>query len=308
MGRRCSHDEAGAARISAVRACGAGDVRIPRMTSPAVVDSIEFELKNLDAIQPFGGWSDPKLTWFGMTDGYLRWHLGDQTLYEYTAEARDQWGPMPPYAVGPPYSDYYLWRFLADLTELFGAIREPVPGELFPLTEDPTAVRQAARWWLDAREVRPTRDFEECFDDVVCAESWISARLLDAGHLRGGPNIWFFRRGDTLRIVWDTEAVLDDGQPIWTARSGNLTVGFDDFVREIETFGDSFFRAMDAQVEAALRKNWGPINVDLPGLIDDHASRKAEFATALALLQEAPDEPTDWAELEESYRRMGTVG
>ncbi|MDE5590379.1 MAG: hypothetical protein K2J60_14770, partial [Acetatifactor sp.] len=44
---------------------------------------INFQLKELDKVKPFGEDADRSLHWFGLTDGFLWINAGTQTLYEY---------------------------------------------------------------------------------------------------------------------------------------------------------------------------------------------------------------------------------
>ena len=46
-----------------------------------------FQLKELDKIQPFGDDADRSLHWFGLTDGFCWINAGTQNIYEYSEEA-----------------------------------------------------------------------------------------------------------------------------------------------------------------------------------------------------------------------------
>jgi hypothetical protein len=75
---------------------------------------INFKLKELDKMAPWGQEPELSLHWFGLTDGDLWLIFGNQTIYEYSKEAMDFWGSKP-----TPYNDYQLSRFIEDFTRLF---------------------------------------------------------------------------------------------------------------------------------------------------------------------------------------------
>mgnify|MGYP000476316724 CR=1 FL=1 len=61
---------------------------------------------------------------------------------------------------------------------------------------------------------------------------------------------------------------------------------------------------MDEQVKRAIKKDWQNITVDKERLVKEHQERKEDFAANLSLLTQAPQENTDWKEIEELYKRM----
>jgi hypothetical protein len=120
----------------------------------------------------------------------------------------------------------------------------------------------------------------------------------------GGPKLSFFKNKDKIRIVWDTEDVLDNGIYIWTAKNGNFEMNFADFIDAIDNFGLKFFKAMDRQIELTIEKNWDSIKVDKSRLIEEHKERKEDFYFKLSLLKQNSYQKTNWAEIQHLYDRM----
>jgi hypothetical protein len=53
---------------------------------------INFILRELDKISPWGQEPELSLHWFGLTDGDLWLTFGNETIYEYSKEAINYWG------------------------------------------------------------------------------------------------------------------------------------------------------------------------------------------------------------------------
>lgn len=83
--------------------------------------------------------------------------------------------------------------------------------------------------------------------------------MFDSGHLTGGPLIGCFRHEDRIKIYWDSDYTLDNGNSIWTSPKGMVELKYEDFIIEVERFFHSFFMAMDKQVELAVLKDWGKV-------------------------------------------------
>src|SRR5690606_32832931 len=103
------------------------------------------------------------------------------------------------------------------------------------------------------------------FDEYDRFISWTYQRTLDAIHLVGGPSLSFFRRNNRIRIVWDTERVLENGVSLWSAKNGFHEMDYNDFVNEVKAFGKSFFEEMGKQVQNAVAKDWDEVKVDKQG-------------------------------------------
>lgn len=260
---------------------------------------INFKLTELDKITPWGEEPELSLHWFGLSHGDLWLSLGNETIYEYSKEAMDYWGNK-----STPYNDYQLSRFIEDFTGLFDKIRETIPEELYDLTRDLKKFQYDAKKWLDIYDTDEDNYSDFYFNEYDKLISWTYQRSFDSAHLIGGPYLTFFRRNDKVRIVWETEHILENGISLWTAKDGSFEMDYSDFVDKIKVFGKSFFSAMDKQVELAVAKEWGNIKIDKQRLVKEHKERKDEFFSTLLLLDREPTDKTNWTEVEQLFNRM----
>lgn len=259
---------------------------------------INFKLRKLDEIAPWGQEPELSLHWFGLTDGDLWLTFGNETIYEYSKHAIEHWGKET------PYNDYYLSRFIEDFSEIFKNIRETIPENLYSLTNDLKKFQLNTQKWLEIKDIDENNlnDFYlEEYDKLI---SWTYQRAFNSSHLIGGPCLYFFRRYNRIRIVWDSEFTLDNGVSIWTAKDGSFDMDYTDFIQKIKEFGQSFFAAMDNQVEFALAKEWGNINMDKQRLAEEHKERKKEFFSSILLLEQEPIDKTNWKEVEKLINKM----
>lgn len=260
---------------------------------------INFKLKELDQISPWGQEPELSLHWFGLTDGYLWLTFGNETIYEYSKEAAEYHE-----IESIPYNDYQLSRFIEDFTELFDQIRESIPSVLYDLTKDLAQFHSDARKWLDIHTSDEEDYSDFYFDEYDKLISWTYQRTFDSAHLIGGPHLSFFRRNDKIRIVWDTEHTLENGMSLWTAKDGHLEMDYADFVAKIKVFGLSFFAEMGKQIESTLAKEWGNIKIDTQRLVEEHQEREEDFFAALSLLQQEPIDKTNWEEIGQLFDQM----
>lgn len=250
---------------------------------------INFELKHIDETQPSGTETDLRMSWFWLTDGDLWLNLTDSTLYEYSKDALKFFGDKK-----TPYNDYPIVRFIEDFTELFNVINESIPDDIYHLTENLSKFLNDAQKWLDINDndEEELNDFYfEEYDNLI---SWTYNRTFDSGHLIGGPKFSFFRNKDRIRISWKTEYKLDNGIELWTAKNGNIEMPYDDFILNIEEFGNKFFASMKEQVDLAIQKDWEEIQIDKERLIEEHRERESDFWEQFAQLKNNPLGKTNW--------------
>jgi hypothetical protein len=262
---------------------------------------INFELKSIDKIIPAGQEPDLSLSWFWLTDGELWLRFGDTIIYEYSKEALAHFGDK-----ATPYNDYYLVRFIEDFTDLFVQISESVPARFYSITANLEDFHITAKKWLDLYDTDEDEHSEFYFETYDKLISWAYQRYLDSMHLIGGPHLSFFRHHDKIRIVWQTEATLENGIRIWTAQSGSYEMDYAVFIENVKEFGRQFFLAMDKQVEQTIEKEWGHIQVDKKRLAAEHEERKADFYSKLSQLEQSSTAPTNWVAIEALYTLMLT--
>lgn len=234
---------------------------------------IHFELKtNLDEIAPFGEEGSYSLSWFGLTDGLLWITAGSETVYEYSPSAMREWGGKT------RYNDYYLSRFLEDLSEIFESIAKPISRSLY---DSVVGFEELSQKMLD--EI-PDEEIDEKIDEYLEKTEWFRSRTFDSGHLIGGPIIGCFRCGDSLKFYWNSGYALESGESIWTSPRGSFEMPYQDFAAEVKRFFSEFFTEMDEQVKRALEKDWSEIKVDKEYLVRENAERKIGFEQKLAML------------------------
>ncbi len=253
---------------------------------------INFSLKHPDAIDPFGTSPGQMLHWFGLTDSTFWLEPGNIKLYEYTPDFLARCDNQGLICV-----DYYLSRFIEDFTELFAQISESLPDEFYAIArsyETLRGFRDVAEKRLDDGNGDDFAAANARFENYDRLTRWLHGRELSAGHLVGGPSVWFFRRGGRLAIVWKADKVTEDNVPIWTAQNGQVEMDFADFIEGVTDFGNRFFSAMDTQIQLAVTKNWGGVQLDKMRLIEEQQERKTQFYQCLNQLKTPTGQPTDW--------------
>lgn len=258
---------------------------------------IHFKLKTYQEIEPVG--KSPYLSWFWLTDGDLWLEIGNQTIYEYTLEAVQYFNHKP-----SVYNDYYIVRFLEDFTRLFEYIGVSIPKKFYDLTANLEQFENDAQKWLDIYDIDEEELPDFYFNEYDLITSWVYERQMNSAHLIGGPHLSFFRHNDKIRIIWETEYTLENGQTLWTAKNGSHEMLFQDFVDKVEQFGQQFFSTMDKQIEGVLKNDWNNVSVDKIRLVEEHQERKLDFQQKLSYLKKPKVERDNWSEIEILYNRM----
>ncbi|MFD2907114.1 DUF5984 family protein [Flavobacterium ardleyense] len=260
---------------------------------------INFKLRELDKIVPWGEGKELSLHWFALTDGDLWLTFGCNTIYEYSQEALLEFEGKE-----SQYNDYYIVRFLEDFSHLFEKISESIPERFYNRTENIKLFKDNAQKWLDIYETDEDEYSDFYFDEYDKLISWTTERSFDSGHLIGGPYLYFFRHNGKIRIVWETECILENGVSVWTANDGSLEMNYTDFVSEVKSFGEAFFIAMDKQIDLAIEKNWTEVKLDKIRLLEEHKERKLEFEKKLSFLDQNMEDGQNWEATEDLYKRM----
>lgn len=258
---------------------------------------INFQLQDLDKICPFGSEDNPSLHWFGLTYGLLWINAGNQTIYEYSEAARQ-------YFTGPQYNDYQISRFLEDFSDTFRYIGESIPKSLY---DEIGKFETKMDEWKESHIEDEDEVFELFYDnEYEPLIRWFYDRTLDSGHLVGGPWIGCFRFEDKIKLLWESSYQLENGESIWTAPSGIVEMTYEEFVSSVTEFYESFFAAMDKQVENAVAKDWGNVSLDKERLVKEHEERRSGFFDSIKLLNR-PGEETNWNRIMELYDRMKAI-
>lgn len=260
---------------------------------------INFKLKDIEKINPVGQKPNLYLSWFWLTDGELWLKIGDATIYEYTNEAINYFGNKK-----SPYNEYYIVRFLEDFTNLFEKIRMSIPDNLFKITENLNEFRNETSRWLNIYDNDGDEYPDFYFEEYYKLTSWINERGFDSYHLIDGPELYFFRNKNKIRIIWEAESDIENGISIWTAKDGSFEMNYSDFITEIKIFGQYFFDSMDKQIELTIAKDWEGIKVDKERLLEEQKERKLTFNKHLLLLENAISDEAYWDQINELFKRM----
>lgn len=256
---------------------------------------INFQLQELDKIVPWGEEPHLSLDWFGLTDGFLWIDAGSQTIYEYNEAANNYFGSSN------RYNDYNISKFLEDFFDTFKYVGESIPEEIYNDLDEFDAKMEK---WKACHIDEEDAVFDQFYFDEYCElGEWNRNRSFDSMHLVGGPYIGCFRCGEKIKILWESEFKLDDGNSIWTAPTGSLELPYDAFVLSVTEFFDSFSAAMDRHVEKAVIKQWENVSIDKQKLIKENDERKSGFLKDIAFLTH-PSENTDWSSIRRLYSKM----
>ena len=230
--------------------------------------------------------------WFGLTDSEYWLQLGQVIFYEYTDEVLRHWEVQDFKCV-----DYQAIRLIEDLTSIFDSLVEPIPDDFYEIARNHTSLYEfygKSKQWLDKLSDDPSIDIDTYYDKYDQVIEWIYSRTLSAMHLTYGPNITFFRNKDNLSIVWDASHETDENISVWTAQTGKFEMKYIDFVNEVEDFGKGFFSVMQRQVEIAVEKDWGTVDLNKTQLIEEQQERKIKFQESVSLLKNRPNKNTNW--------------
>lgn len=231
-----------------------------------------FDLTPIDRVAPWG--QGRTLHWFGLTDGRYCVEVDGIELLRYASRIEDP-------DEGPPWPDYYVVRLWEDVLAALPGILEPVPADLTGF------LAAGVTGWAgpdDENADSPALD---------AAYSAFGDRCIDTHPLRFGPTLLWTRTldpADSITVTWHFPQD-PDGEIAFTApRTGSATIPTGEFRTEVTAFHDRLFEAMRARVDQLAETGAPPsVELDLPGLIREHADRRSWLARAL---RRSAD--TDW--------------
>ena len=255
---------------------------------------INYILKKPNTIVPWGE-TEKHLHWYGLTDGLLWINAGDSVIYEYAEPHADSLG------IQIKYNDYQLSRFIEDILELSSVISEPIPELLYNVTED---LDEDLESWKANYIDKSDDEFDKFYDELFIPMSeWFYDRFLSSSHLVCGPSIGFFRCGEKLKIIWDSNR-LEDGSEMWKYPRGYYEADYQNFVSEISRFLNSFMLDMDAQVSDVVSNGISGVYVDADGLIRENEQRKETFEQQMRKMSSDGKQETDWDRILDLHNMM----
>ena len=257
---------------------------------------INFELKNINDIEP---WGDNTIDWYALTDGTLYIQVGDEKIYEYSDSARDF------FKDDIKYNEYYLERFVIDFTELFWFIREPITKILY---DNIDKFEDITDLWKNMYEDKPDDIFDEFYfgEYSTLTEWYYMQHTFDSAHLVGGPHIGFFRCGDKVKILWKSydNAVLENGENIWTSPNGVYEMSWNDFTKEVEIFYLKYHQEMESRTDYIYKHGLTHAQIDREILLHSKSNSIEAFRQHLALLFSDDYEKTDFDSILFLYEKM----
>lgn len=233
---------------------------------------IEFMLRPLAEIQPWGPPDDPRLSWFGLSDGVWWINAGDQRLFEYSPDAVRNFE-------GPRYCDYQIVRLHEDLLDLMPHALQDIPPELVPSIALGSRESWNADWqrWMAALPDGHLCDAD--WDLIHSAGSWIDARTLDSGYLSPSFDLRIWSSQGQVHLEWDNRTKLIEDVCAWSAVVGSFVLPADEFLSGVRDFHQRFMDAMAERVEevrhGALQGRG--IGVDLGALEREQHARSRGF-------------------------------
>jgi Family of unknown function (DUF5984) len=238
----------------------------------------EFRLRGVAEVAPWGCDGEMSLSWFGLTDGWFWLTVKDEELFR-ARKPRE----------GSQYVNYQVVRLWEDLLDIVPRVLAPVPADVARRLE-----RGWLTWYRSVRTWVADAEVDDEFDRRALSVTWLGERRLATGYLVGGPNVAFWRIDDVVHVAWDNRERMEDGQPIWSASVGHITMSVEDFIGEVRDFNDRLIAEMAERVKAA-RTNWPhpEVAIDLEQLDCEQKDRSTWLGKALDASSARPTEGWD---------------
>jgi hypothetical protein len=232
---------------------------------------IQFELRNIDSIVPWGENGSRRLHWFGLSDGCFCIDTPAGRLLEHS-------GPEDP-DLGRPWCEYQVVRLFEDLVTAWPVVSEPIPSDV---------IKRHTVWNACKGRV---------IDDEIAEEVgfWWSERRVDFSYLQPAPELTLWRVGLDVHVKWAATAP-------WSPATADLTLPYNSVREAIAAFFDDFLAQMAVRVAEIEHHGWRreDCEVDVPGLVREQQQRMDEAKSALAMSR-----PTDWNLVR---RRLDQIG
>lgn len=240
----------------------------------------DFQLRKIDQIQPWGAPENPKLHWFGLSDGHYWLNVGDHRLFEYSNIAQTTHG-------FPKHCDYQVVRLYEDVLEIAPYALEVVPPELRQFIALSAAVPLGHAWqaWCALPD---TEQVMELLDE---AGPWLGCRTLDSMYLKPSTNICMWSDAEQVHIQWDNRDKTVQDACVWSAEVGIFSLERECFVNEVRSFHTRFMEQMAERVEQVCNGGLpAGIHIDLDALVAEQRMRSQPIDRNLS----QPPAPTMW--------------
>ncbi|GCE28736.1 hypothetical protein KDA_42200 [Dictyobacter alpinus] len=265
-----------------------------------------FQLHPIAEIKPWGGKEEPVLHWFGLSDGWYWFQIGETEIFRYSKPFLAAYPPIP--HPPRPYIDYYVVRLWEDILEIVPDIIDPLPAPLLQRMESIDQwlnwCKKAEKWREDAREMCSEEESDARGELLSTALEWWWRRHLYTGPFIITPGMHFWSDGQIVHCLWDTrQAQFADDQFIWEAIYGTKAIPVTTFMEAVTSFNERFIAAMAERVNTVLT-NWSrpEITIDFAHLAREHVQRSEHFASRMAEVPTRARTATAWEQCLEAIK------
>ncbi len=208
-----------------------------------------FGLLPVHQIPPWGG-EEPRLSWFGLTDGWYDIEVGGHELLRYSERTLRRLGGGSAGGGPSPYAEYFVVRLWEDVIEV-------VPRVMEPLDLDQPAAEEAA--------------------------DWHRRHALTMGHLRNPPYLRCWRTladgEDVVTVAWEYEPDAD--VEFAAPAQGRVTMPTGSFVAAVTELDRALLAAMEQRVTELETAGPPPgVHIDLRHLRHEQQSRATDLPRA----------------------------
>lgn len=243
---------------------------------------IKHYLKKIEEIKPWGKTkSECYLHWFGLTDSYYWFSLGQTELLRYSEDFVKKHRMDLTF----PYVDYQYARIHDDFLTILDKVLIPIPSNVFSYIDNMEkfdAFKKSLSLWIN----NVWNEEDEQYDEIYLpASKWIYSRKLDSGYLVGAPAIYFFVCNDKVYIRWYCDYKDEDGIMMWKELKGEYVMNYSTFINEVKESFELFWHSMDKRVEDVL-SNWNhdDIFIDKNLLLKNHNELKSAYKSSIKYL------------------------
>ena len=218
---------------------------------------LRFQLEPIESISPWITDSEPSLSWFALTLGWMVWPVGNQEIYRYRDGIDERLGWHADEDVPDGFEssvNYQLARPFRDIAECLRHWLEPVPEDVLERVGGPTHMETV---FDRCDALRGSGGSESALEVAEPALDWCAARRLVSSYLRAGPTIRACLAGDHVHVMCDTRDRRIDGIQVWTAETVDEAIPVEEFTASMRSFGSALLEQMDdrlKRIEAGYRR------------------------------------------------------
>ncbi|MDP8033949.1 DUF5984 family protein [Pasteurella atlantica] len=260
---------------------------------------IYFRLKSIEEIKQDLSYLDNyTVSWLDLTDGDLWIEINEKRLFIYSQNIMEHW------KTDDKFVDYQLDTFTVYFSNLFEFICKSLSKKLYDLfnnLEDVVKFNNVLNEYFAIYEDENEERYNAFIPYYHKISNLCYGRMLSEYPPTGSPCLYFFRHKDKIKVIWDCEIKNEIGIPLWEADSGIYEMPYIDFVEEVKRFFDKFIKAMEVQIENALKTDWGHLKIN-KDLAKRYPDIKQAYLNDLAFLDKNIEENNE--EIEQIYQQV----